>query len=111
MTVVSAKALEQQVVDHRLVSHHAGHLQFFGDHLRLADKAAFKAYLRPLREIDWVVYAKEPFGGLSGILCVRRFSSLTDEPITEDNGELGLGLAPFARWPFPLFGSLVQDEI
>ena len=39
-----------------------GHLQFFGDHLRLADKAAFKAYLRPLREIDWVVYAKEPFG-------------------------------------------------
>ena len=49
--------------------------------------------------------------GLSGILCVRRFSSLTDEPITEHNGELGLGLAPFAGWPLPLFGSLVQNEI
>src|SRR5512141_432166 len=34
-----------------VTAHHAGHLQFFGDHGRLADKAAFKAYLRPLRKI------------------------------------------------------------
>src|SRR4249919_1714620 len=46
-----------------VAAHDAGRLQFFGDHGRLADKAAFKAYLRPLREIDWVVYAKEPFAG------------------------------------------------
>jgi hypothetical protein len=44
-----------------LAAHHADRLRFFGDHVRLADKAAFKAYLRPLRQIDWVVYAKEPF--------------------------------------------------
>ena len=35
---------------------------------RLADKTAFKAYLRPLREIDWVVYAKEPFAGSKQVL-------------------------------------------
>ena len=49
-------------------AHDAGRLQFFGDHGRLADKAAFKAYLRPLREIDWVVYAKEPFAGPRQVL-------------------------------------------
>ena len=51
-----------------LAAHDAGHLQFFSDHARLADKAAFKAYLTPLREIDWVVYAKEPFAGPAEVL-------------------------------------------
>jgi Putative transposase len=51
-----------------VAAHHAGHLQFFGDHAQLADKAAFRAYLRPLRKIDWVVYAKEPFAGPRQVL-------------------------------------------
>src|SRR2546425_464649 len=51
-----------------VAAHDAGRLQFFGDHVRLADKAAFKAYLRPLREIDWVVYAKKPFAGPRQVL-------------------------------------------
>ena len=51
-----------------VAAHDAGHLQFFGDHVRLADKAAFKAYLTPLRQIDWVVYAKEPFAGPEKVL-------------------------------------------
>jgi hypothetical protein len=49
-------------------THDAGGLQFFGDHARLADKAAFEAYLKPLRNIDWVVYAKEPFAGPKQVL-------------------------------------------
>jgi hypothetical protein len=44
-----------------LTAHQAGRLQFFGDLVPLADKAAFTAYLKPLRNIDWVVYAKRPF--------------------------------------------------
>jgi Putative transposase len=36
--------------------------------MRGSPKAAFKAYLAPLREIDWVVYAKEPFAGPSQVL-------------------------------------------
>ena len=51
-----------------VAAHDAGRLQFFGEHARLADKAAFKAYLAPLREIDWVVYAKEPFAGPRQVL-------------------------------------------
>ena len=51
-----------------VAAHDAGRLQFFGDHARLADKAAFDAYLAPLRKIDWVVYAKEPFAGPEQVL-------------------------------------------
>jgi hypothetical protein len=51
-----------------VAAHHAGRLQFFADHARLADKAAFQAFLTPLRNIDWVVYAKEPFAGPEHVL-------------------------------------------
>jgi Putative transposase/Transposase zinc-binding domain len=47
----------------------AGRLQFFGDHVRLAQRAAFTAYLAPLRKAEWVVYAKRPFGGPEAVLA------------------------------------------
>ena len=69
LTVEVLSALFRRLFLQMLVAaHDAGRLQFFGDHVRLADKAAFKAYLRPLREIDWVVYAKEPFAGPKQVL-------------------------------------------
>lgn len=40
-----------------------GQLAFFGDLEPLRDASAFIAYLAPLRQADWVVYAKPPFGG------------------------------------------------
>jgi hypothetical protein len=46
----------------------AGELGFFGDLAGLAAPAAFAAYLRPLRRIEWVVYAKRPFGGPQQVL-------------------------------------------
>ena len=68
-TVKVLSALFRRLFLEMLVAaHHAGRLQFFGDHARLADKAAFKAYLAPLREIDWVVYAKEPLAGPRQVL-------------------------------------------
>ena len=60
-------ALFRRLFLQMLVAAH-DHLQFFGDHVRLTDKAAFDAYLKPLREIDWVVYAKEPFAGPKQVL-------------------------------------------
>src|SRR5262249_11315456 len=44
-------------------------LQFFGHHTPLADAQAFAAYLAPLRETEWVVYSKRPFGGLEAVLA------------------------------------------
>ena len=50
------------------IAHKAGKLRFFGDHADLADRKAFAAFLRPWVEADWVVYAKEPFGGPEEVL-------------------------------------------
>ena len=50
-------------------AHGAGHLQFFGAHVNLANHSAFAAYLAPLRKTDWVVYAKRPFAGPEAVLA------------------------------------------
>jgi len=44
-------------------------LKFYGNRAGLADNAAFAALLAPLRKIEWVVYAKEPFGGPEAVLA------------------------------------------
>jgi hypothetical protein len=49
--------------------HNAGKLQFFGDHADLANTTNFTAFLAPLRKIDWVVYAREPFAGPKAVLA------------------------------------------
>jgi hypothetical protein len=43
-------------------------LQFFGDLAPLTNKTAFRAHLKPLRNIDGVVYAKRPFAGPKQVL-------------------------------------------
>jgi Putative transposase/Transposase zinc-binding domain len=54
----------------RLIAAHAtGRLNFFSDHAALADAQVFAAYLAPLRKIEWVVYAKRPFGGPEAVLA------------------------------------------
>ncbi len=50
-------------------AHKAGRLQFFGNHGALADARAFAAYLEPLRQTEWVVYSKRPFGGPQAVLA------------------------------------------
>ena len=50
-------------------AHQAGRLKFFGAHAHLDDGRAFKAYLAPLRNSEWVVYAKKPFGGPRAVLA------------------------------------------
>ncbi len=47
----------------------AGELNFFGDLAGLAEPAAFTAKLQALRKIEWVVYAKPPFGGPAQVLA------------------------------------------
>jgi hypothetical protein len=50
-------------------AHAGGRLSFYGDHSPLAEPKAFAAYLRPLREIEWVVYSKRPFRGPETVLA------------------------------------------
>jgi hypothetical protein len=38
-------------------------MAFFGKHASLTNARAFAAYLAALRNSEWVVYSKRPFGG------------------------------------------------
>lgn len=49
--------------------HQAGRLQFFGEYAALADTGAFADWLAPLRNSEWVVYAKRPFAGPEAVLA------------------------------------------
>jgi hypothetical protein len=44
-------------------AHQAGQLPFAGSTLPLANPAAWRGFIRGLYDKEWVVYAKEPFGG------------------------------------------------
>jgi hypothetical protein len=46
-----------------------GQLKFFGEHVDLADADAFADWLMPLRQCEWVVYAKRPFAGPEQVLA------------------------------------------
>jgi hypothetical protein len=43
-------------------------LQFWGQIEALRDPAAFARYLAPVASAEWVVYAKQPFGGPQKVL-------------------------------------------
>jgi Putative transposase/Transposase zinc-binding domain len=47
----------------------AGTLQFFGEYLALSDPGTFVRWLAPLRQCEWVVYAKRPFAGPAAVLA------------------------------------------
>jgi hypothetical protein len=49
--------------------HRTGRLQFFGEHAPLADAGTFARWLAPLRQCEWVVYAKRPFAGPAAVLA------------------------------------------
>lgn len=50
-------------------AHQGGELTFFGEQAGLSDEQAFSAWLAPLRQRDWVVYAKRPFAGPEAVLA------------------------------------------
>ena len=66
---VLSRLFRRLILDGLAKLHKAGTLQVFGDHAELADPAAFDTFLRPLRKVDWVVYAKEPFAGPKAVLA------------------------------------------
>ncbi len=66
---VLSRLFRRLFLEKLMASHGAGRLHFFGNHMPLADAQAFAAYLAPLRKIEWVVYAKRPFGGPEAVLA------------------------------------------
>jgi len=66
---VLSRLFRRLLLEKLSTAHHAGQLQFFGTHQHLADPKDFASHLVPLRQIDWVVYAKRPFAGPEAVLA------------------------------------------
>ena len=66
---VLSRLFRRRILEKLAAAHEAGSLQFFGQHMGLADHDAFTAYLAPLRKVEWVVYAKRPFAGPDSVLA------------------------------------------
>jgi hypothetical protein len=65
---VLSRLFRRLVLDKLTAAQRAGALQFFGKHAALTQPQAFAAYLAPLRNSEWVVYSKRPFGGPEEVL-------------------------------------------
>jgi hypothetical protein len=65
---VLSRLYRRLILDGLVKLQKAEKLQFFGQHADLIDRNSFGAFLKPLRKIDWVVYAKEPFAGPKAVL-------------------------------------------
>jgi hypothetical protein len=65
---VLSRLYRRLFLDRLRVAFDAGMLGFFGELAGLAKPAAFAAHLRPLRKVEWVIYAKRPFGGPQQVL-------------------------------------------
>jgi hypothetical protein len=66
---VLSRLFRRRFLEALTAAHAAGQLKFFGAHAALADTAAFTAWLAPLRQCEWVVYAKRPFAGPAAVLA------------------------------------------
>jgi Putative transposase/Transposase zinc-binding domain len=66
---VLSRLMRRRFLEELQLLHQAGRLQFFGEHAALADARAFANWLSPLRQCEWVVYAKRPFAGPQAVLA------------------------------------------
>jgi hypothetical protein len=66
---VLSRLFRRRFLEELLRVHQAGKLQLFGENAALADAKAFIAWLAPLRQCEWVVYAKRPFAGPQAVLA------------------------------------------
>jgi hypothetical protein len=64
-----AKLYRRLFLERLQKAYDTGALRFSGDLLNLADPASFDQHLAKMRRIDWVVYAKKPFGGPAQVLA------------------------------------------
>jgi hypothetical protein len=91
---VLSRLFRRLFLEKLLTAHRAGELQFFGKHAALTDAPAFAAYLAPLRNTEWVVDSRPPFGGPKQVLRYlarythraaisnRRLIALDDKTVT-----------------------------
>src|ERR1700757_2617519 len=66
---VLSRLFRRRFLEELATVYRSGRLQFFAEHAALSDAQAFAQWLAPLREVEWVVYAKRPFAGPAAVLA------------------------------------------
>jgi hypothetical protein len=66
---VLSRLFRRRFLEELARAHRDGRLQFFGEHTALTNPQAFAQWLAPLRQCEWVVYAKRPFAGPAAVLA------------------------------------------
>ena len=66
---VLSRLFRRRFLEELVQAHRRAQLQFFGEYAVLAEASAFAEWLTPLRELEWVVYAKRPFAGPAAVLA------------------------------------------
>jgi len=66
---VLSRLFRRLFLERLTAAYQAGRLEFFANQAALAESAAFQTFLAALRKIEWVVYAKRPFGGPDAVLA------------------------------------------
>jgi hypothetical protein len=66
---VLSRLFRRRFLEELANAHRSGQLHFFGEYAALSDARAFAHWLAPLRECEWIVYAKRPFAGPAAVLA------------------------------------------
>jgi hypothetical protein len=93
----------------------AGELGFFGEVAGLAEPAAFARRLNQLRQVEWVVYAKPPFGGPEQVLAylgryTHRVAIANSRLVTMSDGQVAFRWKDYRRHARAKVMTLAADE-
>jgi hypothetical protein len=66
---VLSRLFRRLFLERLTAAYQAGRLEFSADQAALTEPAVFQARLAALRKLEWVVYAKRPFGGPDAVLA------------------------------------------
>src|SRR5437667_159699 len=66
---VLSRLFRRRFLEELVAAHGRGQLQCFGEFAPLSNPTAFAQWLAPLRQVEWVVYAKRPFAGPEAVLA------------------------------------------
>jgi hypothetical protein len=66
---VLSRLFRRRFLEELAAAYSRGQLQCFGEFAPLTEAGAFATWLAPLREVEWVVYAKRPFAGPEAVLA------------------------------------------
>ncbi len=96
---VLSRLFRRLFIEKLTAAHEARRLKFFSDHAGLAEPAAFRAFLAPMRKQEWVVYAKPPFGGPEAVLAylaryTHRVAIANSRLVACDAGNVSSGFNP-----------------